>query len=532
MKDPKKSTFIVMLLVSLLYFCAFIFPNLQGAKDVDMLAVFEVDEYAQFPALQNMLSGGDTLKQTVRNFLVYGHYFYGYPFFLVSGLVLLPIRAVLGVEWSASTQLSLLLLRQLVNVLPNLLATWLLTFWITRLKVLWKSMLIFSLLLLTPALVNNGFWWHLDGLGLLMVASVLVCLQLDDLRFGRFFFCAAACAGVAAAIKYLGLFFFLSIPAYLLMGIRQKRIDLRAALVKGLFFLLIMLLTVLLTNPLLFLQERTELISTQLRQFSRTSQGELIGQQPFLEDGRLPAWLTEQYGHWFFLLLCCAGLVAGLRKPQFRLSALLIALFILPLTVVILNGALQRSHYWLPVILPMIASLGFLLPDELPRRIRSGQDMLPLLMLTVIFLQAGAFAFTDFRYYENQLNREAQSASLAFYRTVRQKVVEPLAGRQPIRVYRDWKVYFPSQDRVATFMDWELASYDLLEEMQPDLVLLEKVNVRLYGAPDFLANAADPIRQAPMHQFYADALVGKISGYSLVFADEFGLVFQRQALNE
>ena len=175
----------------------FIFTNRLGAQNVDMMAVFEIDEFAQYPYLTPMLGGGESIKQVVRNFLVYGHYYYGYPFYFFSGLVLVPLRLILGQNWSANSQLSMLVLRQMVNVLPNLLSALVLTTFATQLRSFWKSIVIFSLLLMSPALVNNGFWWHPDGLGLLFVSLVFLCLLLDKMRFGHFFIFGAVCAGIS-----------------------------------------------------------------------------------------------------------------------------------------------------------------------------------------------------------------------------------------------------------------------------------------------------------------------------------------------
>ncbi|MCD4753454.1 MAG: hypothetical protein K8R40_10315, partial [Anaerolineaceae bacterium] len=62
---------IFFILTGLLYFSLFIFPNLKGAQNADMLAVFEIDEYAQYPHLIRMLSPGDSIYQTIRNFTIY-----------------------------------------------------------------------------------------------------------------------------------------------------------------------------------------------------------------------------------------------------------------------------------------------------------------------------------------------------------------------------------------------------------------------------------------------------------------------------
>ena len=525
MDTSQKKTSLALLLLGLIYFCTFIFTNRLGAQNLDMLAVFEIDEYAQYPYLSPMLSGGDSIKQVVRNFLVYGHYYYGYPFFFFSGLVLLPLRLILGQNWSANCQLSMLVLRQMVNVLPNLLSALVLTTFATRLRSFWKSIVIFSLLLITPALVNNGFWWHPDGLGLLFVSSVFLCLLLDKMRFGKFFIFAAVCAGIAAGIKYLGLFFFLTMPVYLITGVRQKKISFKTAALKGALFLVIMLLTVVLSNPLLLLPlERSELVATQLRQFSRTSSGEIIGRQSILESTWLPGWLTEQYGSLPFLLLVSTSLLYGFFKPEHRMKALLIASYILPLSIVILSGALQRQHYWLPVFLPMTTSLAFFLPDSLTSTNKKAGNLALLLLLSLLTVQGAIFIHTNFNRFDQMLKREQQSDSLAFYRDVKDVVIE---DKRAISVYRDWKVYFPSDQQTTVFMDWELASYTLISERHPDFILLEQANVLLYGSDEFLASSADPQRLAPMHLFYADALKGEVNGYQLVFTDNFGLVFQR-----
>ena len=90
----------------------------------------------------------------------------------------------------------------------------------------------------------------------------------------------------------------------MILGVREKKISVKTAALKGALFLAVMLLTLVLSNPLLLLPlERSELVATQLRQFSRTGSGEIIGRQSNLEGTWLPGWLTEQYGSLPFLLL-------------------------------------------------------------------------------------------------------------------------------------------------------------------------------------------------------------------------------------
>ena len=119
MPAANRKILILCVLISVLAFIAFAFPNTKGTRDVQMLSVFEPDEYAQYPVVQRMLSPKPTLRQTIIGFLAYDYYYYGFPFFGSSALVILPLKW-LGL--AENTQLTMLVLRQLVSVLPMLLA--------------------------------------------------------------------------------------------------------------------------------------------------------------------------------------------------------------------------------------------------------------------------------------------------------------------------------------------------------------------------------------------------------------------------
>lgn len=533
MDDKQKETAASLLIFAVLYFAAFGLVNTAGARDMDMLAVFEIDEYAQYPHLLRMVEPADSIKLSIRNFLVYGHYFYGYPFYFFSGLVLLPFRLFFGIELASYTQWIMLALRQLINVLPGIAGAFSLTYLTSRFRTLWKSLVIFLLMLLLPALVQNGFWWHPDGLGLMFVSLSFLLLSLDKLDFGWKFSLAAVTTGIASGIKYLGGFFILTIPAYLIIGIIREKIKIKQAVIKGSGFLLIAAVTFILTNPLLLLPlERSELIATQINQFSRSLGGELMGRQPFLENGRLPGWLTSNYGSIPFLLVLAGSLLWGLFQKKHRLNAILILSYITPLIIAIKVVSLRRTHYYLPIILPLIASLSFLLPDRWPKI--SEKRMIGLGSLFLIFLlawQGGQFLVTDVRYFDSMLNREERSSSIAFYRSIQEEVFSEEERKNNLTVYRDWHVYFPATGNIQVFMDWDLANYGLIEERKPDYLLLERANAETYGSEKYLTTAPDPGRLAPMNEFYTDALRDRIQDYELIYADHFGLVFKRIEAN-
>lgn len=146
----------ILLVCSLLYFVLLIFPNSTGARDEDMIAIFEVDEYAQYSHVVRMVAGGETPRAAVLNFLKYQHYFYGYPFYFLSGLSLIPLRWLLGTDWSQQSAVMMLVMRQVASVLPNLLSVWLLTYTATEFKSSFKTLYIFVSMLLLPGLLSNS----------------------------------------------------------------------------------------------------------------------------------------------------------------------------------------------------------------------------------------------------------------------------------------------------------------------------------------------------------------------------------------
>jgi len=95
----KKKLILTLLLISVLYFLIFIGPNNTGAETKDMISVFEPDVFAQYPYLMEMLEfRGDTIRQQLWHFVAYQHYYYGFPFYALSALILLPVKFLSGTD--------------------------------------------------------------------------------------------------------------------------------------------------------------------------------------------------------------------------------------------------------------------------------------------------------------------------------------------------------------------------------------------------------------------------------------------------
>jgi uncharacterized protein YktA (UPF0223 family) len=528
--------------IGIVYFSLFILPNLKGAQNAAMVAVFEIDEYAQYPHLVEMLIPGSTFYQTIRNFLIYNHYFYGYPFYFFSALSVLPIKLIEGAAWPASTPVIMATLRQMISVLPMMLAIFLLVKMQTRLRPLWKAAGLFVFLLIVPAVVGNNLWWHPDSVAMLACVTVVYFLHRDDLRFGKNFFIGAAACGLAAGLKLSGLFFFAAVPLYLIWGLVEQKINVRWMLMMAVAFVGLMAVGLVISNPLLlFPQERVEVIKALTMQFQQTSQGIFFYQK--VSDKFLNSFdenFFMNFGNPLFLVSLILNLLFQLTLPvlrknnrQLRLQAIILA-WIIPVMLTVDSAASRRAHYYLLVMIPLMSMLGGL-PFEEIKNLLKGKPLNRLaaagLMLSagLVVFQAAQYVKVDVAYYREALTKEETSASIAFFHTLDSEYLQKIKADKLV-IYRDWRIYFPSRPDREIEMSWDLASYDFIRPIHPDLILLERVNVNLFSNPESVEKAIDRDKSLQNYTFYKDALENRIEGYTLLYEDNFGLAFVKTNL--
>lgn len=542
MTSQQKKVLHTLLLLGGVYFAVFIIPNLSGAKDANMLAVFEVDEFAQYPHVIRMLTPGETPYQTLRNFFIYLHYFYGYPFYLFSALFILPIKLIYSQDWTTMTPVLLMVLRQMINVFPMILSCLLLVNIQTQFKSLWRSVGLFVLLLSVPAVVINNIWWHPDSLVFFFIVLTIYFLNRDDLKFGKNYFLAAASCGLAIGTKHLGLFFGLVIPLYLIWGVIRRKISIPHSVLFAFLFILVMVFAVIISNPLLLLPiERGEIISIFKLQIEQTGTGILIANpEPLFRLGELPEDISIHYGEGYFLILALLSLIIGLLRPsRRRLNALILA-WMVPMTAIVAYSSTRRTHYLLPVMLPLFSCLVNYFPAQ--RLISKVTAKLPLLKSywksrivlswiagALIVAQFVLFIRTDVDIIFQQLNRENSSGSIAFYNEIEKNVISKLPD-QNIVVYRDWRIYFPPRDKRRVEMNWDLTTYDCINDLNPDLILLERENVLLFSDSELVAQAVEPGDMWLVYDFYSDVSLNQVPGYQSVFQNEFGYVLLRDSL--
>ena len=409
----KRGNLYFLIALALIFFILLIFPNLTGAKDSSMLAVFEIDEFAQFPHLIRMLTTGDTFYQSVRNFFVYLHYFYGYPFYFFSAIVSFPIKIFFGNSWSSQTQILLTVLRQMITVLPMVVSILIWVYLFTGFKSLWKSIAGFLLLISIPAVFNNNFWWHPDSLAFLFVTLTFFSFYKDNFSFKWFFWIAALMTGFAIGTKHLGEFFVLVVPLYLLLGVIRKQISSKKAAGLATGFVFVMILGVIISNPLLLLPiERGEIFRYQLIQWRETTQGSLVAHQSYSFTD-FYQYLYNQSGGVIFLILAIFSLLYNIIKKEFYWKYILILAWLIPYGVMIFGGSSLRTHYMIPFVIPLFAATLTLLPDSQPGKFRK---LISFVVLMGLLIQLWISFSYDISKYKQVLQREKTSESIQFYK--------------------------------------------------------------------------------------------------------------------
>lgn len=529
MNSTQKRVFAALLLISLAYFAVFIFPNNTGAKDKMMISLFEPDEFAQYPVVTQMLEPDGSRNQTLYNFIAYGHYYYGSPFYISSALLLLPLKLTQDL---VNTQLNMLVLRQFISILPMLGALLLLTHLQTKFKSPVKSIGLFVFLLSVSAVVENNLWWHVDSLAVFFVVLTLFLLDRDGGRFGLDFALAAIATGLAAGTKVIGLFFVLTIPTYLLVGIVSKKLTLRTAILKGILFVGIMAAAIVISNPFLLLEnQRTEMIKTLTRQSRSMSEGWT------LTYAKGPAsWshiIEELYGQLIFLALAFVALILGIWRGENRIRHLLITTWALPLGLYVLfTVAIKPTHFFLPILLPVYSSLAVLF--EFPP-FNADKPRKPVswfwsgLVLAVIAYQFVVYVNKDVELYRNGLTREENEKSLVFYEVLERDYLPHIQTDEQLKVFRDVRMYFPEDSRWNVRTYWN-SKYSTIEKIKPDIIILWSQRILDYTSESAQQNAVDPEAFKDTHTFFVDADKDQLRGYRLVYRDSEGLMFVSDAI--
>ena len=527
--SQRKRIFLIVLELSILFFIVFIFPNKAGSENLAMIEIFEPDEAVPLPYILDMIKPAETVKEALINFASYGYYFYGYPAFGISALILLPIKLMGRI---GDYPLMMGTLRQLISVFPMLLSILLLVYWRTRFKD-YRAIVLFVLLASLPGVVQNNFWWHPDSLAILFAVLTLFFLSRDQLKLGRDFYLAAMFCGFSAGTKSIGLYFFLTIILVLLLALLSKKASLKKVLFSAVGFLLVMAMAYLFSNPLLiFAGPRNQYFSVMRRQ----SQSLLFGYEVYYQKGiaaSLPA-VKGFFGTAIFVVLVFLINLWGVIKSRQKLDYGLILSWALPLTVMVFFISHFKFQYWLPVFLPLMSSVVDFMPEKTEFiKLREGfwkkqsaWVWVKLLVTALILFQLGAYLIADIDRYNQRLNRAETSESIQFYENV-YPYFEPYLGEY-LHIYHDVRMYFPDSEKWYSSSAFEMLNYSYITDGNFDALFLMQQRFNDYLNPNVVAIDEEELVEA--RDFYGDADRGEIEGYELIYRNEYGLFFIKDGL--
>jgi hypothetical protein len=536
MTKTQKSVLGVLLLIGLAYFLLFLLPNSKGARDGDMVSIFEPDEGVQFAHPLRMISGGDSYKDLIRKFFFYQHYYYGFPFYLASvALVLLPVKLLHGL---GDVPLQMLWLRQIISVLPMILAVLALVYTQTRFKKWLASIALFVFLLTIPAVFENSTWWHPDSLTVLFIALTFMFLDLDELRFGPYFYLAAAACGMATATKLLGLFFFIAIPIYLLLGLRAHTINIKTAVWRAAAFVAIMFGVFLIANPfLLDSGQRAFALKVQTKQAAAMSAGWNV------QYSRGPlAWypmIREMYGSIWTILLAFGVVIANIWQDRKRVLNILILSWTLPYLIYVMAVIVIKPHHFLiPIFLPLFSSLVTVFDCIPPFRrhdARGWKSQAPALLLNaavivILGVQVVHNLSWDIQHYQQTVNKEKNSAEISFFDELNREYLAKLPADRRLNVFRDVRAYVQRQPNWEMLVRSKPATYAVLNENKIGLAVLWNQRALDYTQKDTLEKAIDKEQMQQVYDFYLDVRSQEVDGYELLYWTECCSAYLRQDL--
>ena len=372
LSKKQKKTLLILLLIGLVYIVILMPSNINGTRNWDAFKSYGGDEYVIYPILTDVANPGNSYSEWLYHHYIHEDYHYGYPFYAVSYLVLLPYRLILGPNFMQRIDLTLPTLRIMVSVVPLMLGCLILVFLTTRFDNPWVSAAVYVFLLTAPgSLQNNQGFWHPDGLNLLFVCEALYFLQRDRLRFGINFYMCAFFVGLSAAIRLFGFFFFLAIFVCLLSGVILKKLQPGQAVIKGLLFILVMGGTILWSSPFLFRADARQNMAAILTEKT----GEMsTGYNSDFSDPKndyRPGWdawrpafedhFTEMFCFFFLLFSLLTACFLGREQWTFHIIFLW---WIVVAVYLIWFVAVKSTQYVLPMMLPMMSCI-FALPRAL-----------------------------------------------------------------------------------------------------------------------------------------------------------------------
>jgi hypothetical protein len=153
------------------------------------------------------------------------------------------------------------------------------------------------------------------------------------------------------------------------------------------------------------------------------------------------------------------------------------------------------------------------------------------LILAVIAYQFALNINKDVSLFHEVLVREKNERSLVFYDVLEKDYLPRIQTDQPLKVFRDVRMYFPESPRWNIRTYWN-SKYSTIENIKPDIIILWSQRILDYTNENAQQNAVDPASFQDTRTFFVDANNDQIRGYRLVYRDDAGLMFVSDAVYE
>ena len=145
-------------------------------------------------------------------------------------------------------------------------------------------------------------------------------------------------------------------------------------------------------------------------------------------------------------------------------------------------------------------------------------------------IQFSIFINHDVKIYLDKLHRVETSRSLNFFEEFTQEVLPFLPEENTYKIYKDMRLYLPDSDLWNSFSKFETLDYGYFIEQDPHLILLSQQRIYDYTSESALENAINPEQMQLSYEFYMDANNEELEGYTLIFRNEYGLTYIKDAL--
>jgi hypothetical protein len=512
---------------TLIYFCLLVPINVLGAKDINMLAVFMIDEIVVYDTVRSMINSG------VVEFLNPKMYVYGYLYHFLNAIVLLLLRPVNYFIGLSQTNFDVLVLRQL-SALYYLIAI------ILVLRTFFKKANAISIflawlaLISLPAAFQNNTWLHPDNLAFLLIILTSIALVTDRGSFGKWFWFAAICWGLATNTKMLGVFL---IPLFFYYCWRSScdtgesrrnaihRLIQSASLATAVF---------LISMPFLFFPGNLHTFLGALFTYSATY---VTGTNSFSEVFKPILWyrnvIGDLYFHWIFLLCILSGTFLAIRTARRETVILLLATTPMLLHFLI-NVSWTGFWYLIPPLVPIFSLAFFATSTD---RLSALQRTVCISALLIAGFQVIKNGSATIGYATTTLNKERASLSLELYKEIETTLGDKI--KRVRSVFRDPYVYIPASEDVHVINKWGLASYSDIEDQKSngrvDLIVLQKDYIGYCSSEAELRRYSDSMAQdynsnSACIRFYSDASNRKLDGYAYLTENNFGVAFIKDDL--